>query len=322
MNTFYEAEGLADCVIAYRKLGKGNYHFSFDAYRFACANQPCIVLCFDITEFFNNLKHDLLKERLKRLLGVQELPEDWYKTFRYVTHHTSVSLQDLKNNPIFGPRLKSRSLAPITTVAEAKKAGIIFGTNPNAYGIPQGTPISSALSNLYMMDVDKTMQSACISQRAMYQRYSDDIIIICPLSAEDGLKMKLMEAIEVHGLEIKDEKTERSVFDTANPTTFQYLGFNVSPAGSCIRPSSLAKRWRRMRRAIDQIGEIGANAIAEGSATRIFTKGLRRRFSPIGGRNFSSYARRSAEVFGDRNIVRQVLRLERKADEAIRELNK
>jgi hypothetical protein len=42
---------------------------------------------------------------------------------------------------------------------------------------------------------------------------------------------------------------------------------------------------------------------------------------PVGARNFSSYARRSARVFGSKKIVRQVPRLERMIDKELRDLD-
>ena len=50
-------------------------------------------------------------------------------------------------------------------------------------------------------------------------------------------------------------------------------------------------------------------------------RALRKRFYPVGARNFSSYARRSARVFGSKKIVRQVLRLERMIDKELRDLD-
>jgi RNA-directed DNA polymerase len=89
LNQYYKDEKLEDCVIAYRALGKANYHFSADAQRFAVAGAPCIMLCFDVTGFFDNLDHSILKDRLKRIFKVNELSKAWYAVFRHVSryHH-------------------------------------------------------------------------------------------------------------------------------------------------------------------------------------------------------------------------------------------
>ena len=110
------------------------------------------------------------------------------------------------------------------------------------------------------------------------------------------------------------------VFDPHSPETFQYLGFNISTEGAVIRPGSLARQWRKARRSIARTKKVGTAALAAGNASKIYTKKLRKRFYPVGARNFSSYARRSAQAFGSKKIVRQVLRLERMIDRELRDL--
>ena len=61
LDKHYSSNGLDSAVIAYRKLGKANYDFSAEAFRFAIKMMPCSVLCFDITGFFDNLDHRILK---------------------------------------------------------------------------------------------------------------------------------------------------------------------------------------------------------------------------------------------------------------------
>ncbi len=322
LDQHYEKAGLSRHVIAYRKLGRANYDFSADAFRFAQKHEPCVVLCFDITGFFDNLNHAILKNRLKHLLGVDELSPDWYAVFRHVTKFSKVERKALEAHPVFSKRIKDDTREPLATIAELRKAGIPVTTNPNKFGIPQGTPISSAFSNLYMMEVDAAMASACAKIGALYQRYSDDILIICPPDFEKQITDTLKSAVTAHDLEIKDEKTERALFGPGSDDIFQYLGFNMSSAGAIIRPTSLARQWRKARRAIKTTKRIGEEAIAAGRADKIYTKRLRKRFAPVGARNFSKYARRAADAFGSKRIVRQVTRLERMVDEAIREMDK
>jgi RNA-directed DNA polymerase len=322
LDKHYVQSGLDKHVIAYRKLGRANYHFSADAYRFAKDHSPCVVLCLDIIGFFDNLDHAILKNRLKRLLGVDELPDDWYGVFRHVTKYSKVERTALEANDDFAKRMKETSREPIATINEIHQAGIAITTNPNKFGIPQGTPISSALSNLYLMDVDAVMVEACARIGGLYQRYSDDILVICPPEQEEEITNALKAVVSAHKLEIKDEKTERAVFAPGSEEVFQYLGFNVSQEGAVIRPSSLARQWRKAKRSIKTTKRIGEQVIAEGHATKIFTKRLRKRFQPVGARNFSKYARRAADEFGSKNIVRQVMKLERMVDQAIREMVK
>ena len=320
LDEFYKANDLSGNVIAYRRLGRSNYDFSADAYLYCLEHTPCVVLCFDITGFFDNLDHGILKARLKSILGRDELPDDWYKVFRHVTKFRKVERDSLAAHPIFGLKLKLKNSKPIAKIADIKAAGIEITRNQHLHGIPQGTPISSSLSNLYMMEIDKMMASICASRNALYQRYSDDILIACKLTDEDGLAKALTSAVERHKLKIKDEKTERAIFSTKRPKPFQYLGFNVSPQGACIRPGSLSRQWRKLKRNIRRAKGERHAAMKAGEAEKIYTKKLRKKFSPVGARNFSSYARRAARAFGSPAILRQVRCLERAADQAIREL--
>ncbi len=321
LDSFYKNNKLQRNVIAYRRLGRANYHFSADAYRFAKERGECVVLCFDITGFFDNLDHAILKDRLKWLLGVSELPRDWFAVFRHVTKFRYVERAALEKSDEFKSRLKTRTREPIATIIEVKAASIPIIENQNNFGIPQGTPISAVFSNLYMIELDRLMVDVCGAVGALYQRYSDDILIVCDLKNEELIRETLLKSISSHKLEIKIEKTERALFGQSYQDIFQYLGFNVSQGSAVIRPSSLARQWRKAKHAIKTTKAKGMHAIQTGKATSISTKHLRRRFWPTGARNFSKYARRAAGEFRSKAIVRQALRLERMVDRAIRDMN-
>lgn len=315
----YEVAGLSDSVIAYRSLGKSNYDFTGAALDFALAHAPCRVMCFDVTGFFDNLDHQILKRRLASVVGVdQKLSPDWFAVFRTVTSFRQIPLVTLKENPAFKDRFEKRTRAPIATMAEVIAAGIRPLENPNKYGIPQGTPISAVLANMYMWPVDEAMKAACDRLGALYQRYSDDILVICKPDDESVLESLLKLEIEKLKLTVKDEKTEKALFDPTDPKSFQYLGFNVSPQGAVIRPGSLARQWRKARRSLRRTEEMGRMAMAAGKADKVYTKKLRRRFSPVGMRNFSLYARRAAKALKSKAILRQVRRLERMVDSSIK----
>lgn len=319
LDEHYDSAGLSDSVIAYRSLGKSNYDFTGVALDFALTHAPCRVMCFDVTGFFDNLDHKILKRRLAAVVGIDhKLSSDWFAVFRAVTSFRQIPLAVLKANPAFEGRFETRTRAPIATMAEVLAAGIKPLKNPNPYGIPQGTPISAVLANLYMWPVDVAMKAACAELGALYQRYSDDILVICQPDDEPTLEALLNLEIGKLNLTIKDEKTEKSLFDPANHQSFQYLGFNVSPYGAVIRPGSLGRQWRKARRSLRRTEEAGRMAIAAGDADKIYTKKLRRRFSPVGLRNFSSYARRAAKSLKSKAILRQVRRLERMVDASIK----
>jgi len=207
LDDFYVNERLGEHVIAYRKLGKANYDFAAEALEFAKANSPVMILAFDITGFFDNLDHALVKARLKRILSVTELSADWYQVYRAVTRYHSIELADLEAHPIFGGRLKRREPRPIATIAEVKSAGIPISPNPTpGKGVPQGTPISAVLSNLYMIDFDSAARDLCANVGAFYRRYSDDILVICAEDHVSHIALEFQRLIAADRLEISAAK--------------------------------------------------------------------------------------------------------------------
>lgn len=339
LDAHYEAAGLSDSVLAYRALGRANYDFSAEVLEFAKAHAPATILAFDVSSFFDNLDHTLLKRRLKAVLGTASLPEHWFRVFRAVTAFHYVDLQELKANPVFSARLKETSRDRIGSVEELKANGIKFHPNPelakgHRRGIPQGTPISAAASNLYMIDFDAAARAYCDSIGALYRRYSDDILVICDPAHAIAAETKIMDLIKAEKLEISPHKTERTEFTGAavSGKAAQYLGFALHEAGPAIRESSLARQWRKMKRAMRRTRKIAARNIASGKSTKAHTKRLYRRFTHLKVRddegvrvvrNFSSYGRRSASAFGgDEKISHQIKRFERAAFREIEELKK
>jgi len=318
---YYQEHGLDDYVIAYRKLGRANYDFSSGALEFALAHSPCTVMCFDISGFFDNLDHSILKRNLKSIYGKRELPDDWYKVFRHITRFSYVEKSDLLDNTVFCARANDKSNSPIATIGEIKAAGIKIKRNANSYGIPQGTPISAVFSNLYMLEFDCSLRDVCVATGGLYQRYSDDILIICSPDAENSVRAQVHSSLAFLKLQLSLEKTEEAQFDLQSNSGFQYLGFEMSPSGAVIRASSISRQWRKMKRSIRRTREQGRAAIQSGTSSKVYTKKLWKRFSSVGSKNFSSYARRAAGVFKSHKMETQIRRLERAATSGIRALN-
>ena len=238
-----------------------------------------------------------------------------------------VERSDLDAHAVFGPRLASKSKKPIATIVELKEHGIEFHKNPKgSAGIPQGTPISATLSNLYMIDFDVAARAYCNSIGGMYRRYSDDILVICSPDDASAAEKKISELMAKEALELNPAKTERTSFDAGAGVVpagraAQYLGFTLSPDGAAIRASSLSRQWRKMRRAMKRTRKVAEAAIAAGKADKAFTKRLHRRFTALQFRNFSSYARRGAVAFGGGSkITKQVRKFERAAERELASL--
>jgi len=336
----YNFENLSENVIAYRAIGKSNYDFASEVFRFAKSNKPVSILAFDVSSFFDSLDHNLIKNRLKRILNVKSLPDDWMRIYKNITSFHFVDREELKSNAVFGARMEEKRHNRIASVEELKAAGIKFHPNPEIEkgkrrGIPQGTPISAVISNLYMLDFDVKMKEYCDSINAMYRRYSDDILVVCSPAHATSAEAKVLSLIEAEKLEISPLKTERTEFGghlaTGASRAAQYLGFRLCQTGASIRESSLSRQWRKMRRTIRRTEKIARNQISAGKAHKVFTKRLIRRFQLLKVqntkgvrtiRNFSSYARHSADAFGAHEKINdQIKRFEKKALQEIRSLN-
>ena len=174
-----------------------------------------------------------------------------------------------------------------------------------------------------MVDFDAAMVEFCASIGATYRRYCDDIMVLCPLGHADAAETFVKARIAEEKIELNESKTERHVFGDASDDTAQYLGFRLSPKGARLRELSLARQWRKFRRSVRKFRVVGEAAIAAGHADKVFTKKLRKRFTALRGkkgrplRNFSSYARRSAEALDAPAVLRQVRRLERALEQEI-----
>jgi len=307
LDAWYVANGLHETVIAYRSLGKSNYHFAATAQTYVRDHHAVEAMCFDVTGFFDNIDHQRLKRRLKWLLGVDELPDDWYRVFRSVTRYSHVRKADLMAHAVFGPRLKQRSAdRPLATLKELKAAEIPIHTNGTGIGVPQGTPISASLSNLYMVDFDVTMKALADQRGALYQRYSDDILIICKPECADELAVAVDTALGIEALRLQNDKTVRLAFAGDERENFQYLGYQLGLGQALIRPGSLSRQWRSAKRAIRRSERKAEKLAKTGQKEKIYTSKLRGRLTHVGTRNFLAYANRSSDELGSETIKQQV----------------
>ena len=152
----YETEilnaGLSDSILAFRSLGLSNIHFAARSFSDIASRHECTAIGLDITGFFDNLDHAVLKKKWEQLLQQPRLPADHYALFRAITKYSTVERAALyaalgisEHNPK-ASGIRACSAADFRNKIRA--AGLV-APNPNAFGIPQGTPISALLSNIH-----------------------------------------------------------------------------------------------------------------------------------------------------------------------------
>ena len=100
-------------------------------------------------------------------------------------------------------------------------------------GIPEGLPISNALANIYMMDLDKKYSG---KDNISYYRYVDDILILVNKNDFDSVKKEIAGDIEKLKLEFNEKKDEGFV-----EQGFEYLGYRINSWMVTVRRSGVLK---------------------------------------------------------------------------------
>jgi hypothetical protein len=342
--------GIADNVIAYRKIpaaplsgGKCNIHFAGEAFSAVARLGDCCAVTLDISKFFESIDHGRLKRVWCNLLGVERLPDDHWAVYRAITRYAEVD-RDLAYERLgFARRRrnggweyqKSKREMPLQlcspSVFRSKIAGneSLIVPNTNAYGIPQGAPLSDLLANAYLMDFDAELARYARERGGIYLRYSDDILIVLPGDgrAGRGARDYASKLIKQAGerLLIKPEKSSTVAFRAVNDRSsyrsvhgrrsngLEYLGFRFDGERVYLRDSTLANLNRKMAKALGAElvalvrryrGKDEAFLLSHFNIDRLMQKfGRVEDFDPSQGPDawtFWTYARRATSILGER----------------------
>lgn len=265
-NEFSAEHGLDLVSVAYRdKLGLATYELAQRAFSFIQAQQRCLIMVGDFTNFFDKIDHKYLKQQLCKLLKVDILPEDWYAVFRHVTHYGKCDMLELlKLRGIKATQHKAiKKLNRASRVVNKEQFAQLkasFKKNKENFGIPQGSPISAVLANVYMMNYDLDFQHFAQTQSGMYMRYSDDTILVLPL-AEGECAEGYLKAVEqllkpYEGLvELQPSKTKQFIYQEGRlqplsedcPAFLDYLGLRLRSSGVAIKPKCFTKFYYCLR---------------------------------------------------------------------------
>lgn len=329
-------DGISKVAVAYRTdLHQSNIQFAKRVIRFVRGNSPCYIMIGDFTGFFDHLDHRYLKQQWCSLIGEPELPKDHYKVFRSLTHYSTWELSDLLElNGLEDNRAGRRTLNSMLRVLtpEAYKANSNrnhITSNPNAFGIPQGSPISGLLANVYMLEVDKAVNDLVQEHNGLYMRYSDDFIVVLP--DKGSTTLQILKNISssfngIPGLTLEPNKTQYfryentelencgALFDVSpeeQKRFINFLGFTFDGKTVSIRMKTLGKYYYRMYSKVKTIRKSG-NYSPKGK--HISNKNLYALYSVKGAKgyqiaqgngkirwysgNFLSYVRRAEKEFG------------------------
>jgi hypothetical protein len=328
---------------------KCNIDFAKNVFDFIKNEQPktLVAITFDIKSFFDSINHKILKEKWKEVLGnVSELPADHYNVYRNLTKFSFIDELSLfsfykhkviiERRSVLDPRLrihknksikKRKYLKEENAIAfclkdninEIRKSGLIRSNKYvdnngikvlRDYGIPQGTPISATVANIYLLDFDSAVNIKVLNDcQGIYRRYSDDMIIICEAKHRDKIIQFVKDQILIVNLQIQDAKTQVFEFEFnavlnryhckeynlntkkyQGNTKFEYLGFQFDGSRILLKNASLSSYYRKMKRSIRR-GIFYAKRSKPQTRGELFKASLYKRFTNAGSHRRRKYVR-------------------------------
>lgn len=312
--------GISDCVLAFRQLGKSNIEFARDAFMDISASAPIGVVAIDISGFFDNLNHQLLKHQWASLLGESRLPPDHYAVFKSLTQYSRVNrdlLYRALNVSKQNPKKNRKRLCTPSDFDRIVRGGKMISTNTGGRGIPQGSPISALLSNIYMFQFDREMQEIVGELGGRYYRYCDDMLFIVPQEYMAGVEDTVTERIGKLKLTINPDKTEKRIFRRGKnggviaDKPLQYLGFLFDGQRILIRSAAFARYSQRMKKGVRLAKKTrikrNNQRIQNGLSPKVlYRRQIYERYSHLGKRNFVRYGLRAADIMNSNSIRRQL----------------
>lgn len=336
-NSLIKKMGIGDVPVAYRTdLHKSNVQCAVEAINFIRKTESGYVLIGDFTHFFDNLKHDYLREQLLTLLGTDKLPADQEAVFHNITRYSLFERDDLLDiNDLPHTRAGIKKLNArkrVLSTQEFKRYKYKIKRNDKDYGIPQGSPISACYANIYMLTADKKIADRVKESYGRYMRYSDDFIIVLPESSEAKDLIKYVvdclfkdgSPEKIPGVTLEPEKTQIFHFDRnglrnvgknfltdadTSHNAVNFLGFQYDGKEVTVRAKTISKYYYRMHR--KAIG-IAHQKIKNGydcfkGADKLYAKYSERGKRGLRG-NFFTYMDRAEREFPDDPISRDTSR--------------
>lgn len=326
-NKYMKANGISRVSTAYRNCtpGKCNIDFAKEVFEFIVKSKSAYVFIGDFSKFFDKLDHRYLKEKIKCVTGEKALDEADYAIYKNITKFTYIEADDIEaeKGHLRKDMRKWDKYFETDEFHEFKKK--FLRKNDKDFQIPQGSSISAVYANVYMIDFDKKISDYVTSNKGIYRRYCDDIIIVIPMTHNDiknGKNEKIKKFIfnvrdSIPNLELNEDKTEHFFYDNGTieklmgeSSLINYLGFTFDGKVVRIREKSLFKFYCRAYRKIKIV-----NAMTKEKAFNAGRKAVYRLYTHLGARkyakdhgNFLTYAYKADEIFSQSSLLESNIR--------------
>ena len=315
----------------YNSRNKCNIDFANDVFSYIqnSRNSNLVAITFDITAFFDNLNHLKLKDSWCKLLNLERLPDDHYAVYKNLTKFSYIEFDDIFENlkheilvenkgkisPSSIPRadlMKEKNAISFCHLKDfelkIRKKNLVKSNKFSSKddfekkisrlkGIPQGSPISASLANIYLHDFDKLVNVIVSEFGGIYRRYSDDMVVVADEKYKDNIYQLLTDNIKRFDLEIQPNKTQIFYFKNFNGkygckelniyteklsdnTKFDYLGFSFDGEHVYLKSAGLSKYYRKMKRSVKRGGfyaKYGRNQVP-----KLFKNRLYKRYTLLG----------------------------------------
>jgi len=315
-NDVVDKLGFSEVSIAYRNNfpGKSNIHFAKEVISFLTSQNEAFIYVADFTKFFDKIDHKYLKEKIKSVLGVKTLPDDFYTVFKNITKFSWIEKKDIDEYLKEKYGVNKPNLTRYFSEKEFRnfKKGNTY-KNTKDFGIPQGAGISSVFSNIYLLEFDRLLNAYAKKNNGLYRRYCDDLIIVIPIKNSHPFNREEHENIiekarkQIPNLELQKEKTEKyfyknnEITNMENQTTkLNYLGFNFDGVNVKIREKSLFKYFNRAYKKVRICNRLTQKTNQKSQRRKLYKTYTHLGKKSRGYGNFLTYASRAQKEF-DKN---------------------
>jgi len=248
----------------------------------------------DIVDIFEEFKDKIYTQKINKFGKKLEKKQKKIDSIRYLRNQNAIAFCTEKEFI----KVKCKLLQPSKTKKLADGSVV-----HRDFGIPQGSPISSVLANIYLLYFDNTINKFITESGGIYRRYSDDMVVVCPLDVKDKLTELVYSEIEKYKLEIQSKKTQIFQFKREDKKlicgqefegitnwnkNFIYLGFEFDGESVLLKSASLSGYYRKMKRTIRRAKHFSKNPFSKNKGV-VFKRRILKKFSYKGAKRTRKY---------------------------------